>query len=132
MDEVKKIQGAAPLQRADQPAYLQTVSSPLRDHLSAWQLALGSHPDKDFMSYILQGINCGLRVGFDYSRSLSPAQCNMPSTKDYGEVVESYLAGEVPAGRIIGPLSASTTSKVKVQINSLGSSLRAAPPVNGK
>ena len=40
MDEVKKIQGAAPLQRADQPAYLQTVSSPLRDHLSAWQLAL--------------------------------------------------------------------------------------------
>ena len=40
MDEVKKIQGAAPLQRADQPAYLQTISSPLRDHLSAWQLAL--------------------------------------------------------------------------------------------
>ena len=55
----------------------------------------------------------------------------MPSAKDHGEVVESYLAGEVPAGRIIGPLSASTTSKVKVQINSLGSSLRAAPPVNG-
>ena len=72
------------------------------------------------MSYILQGINCGLRVGFNYSRSLSPAQRNMPSTKDYGEVVESYLAGKVPAGRIIGPLSSSTTSKVKVQTNRLG------------
>ena len=113
----KKIQGAAPLQRADQPAQLQTISPPLRDHLSAWQLALGSHPDKDFISYILEGINHGFRVGFDYSRSLCPARRNMPSTKDHGEVIETYLAGEVPAGRI---LSSSTTSKVKVQINHLG------------
>ena len=35
-------------------------------------------------------------------------------------MVESYLAGEVPAGRIIGPLSSSTTSKVRVHINRLG------------
>ena len=120
MDELEKIQGAAPLQRADQPDQLQTISSPLQDHLSAWQLALGSHPDKAFISYILEGINCGFRVGFDYSRALCPARRNMPSTRDHGEVVESYLAGEVPAGRIIGPLSSSTTSKVRVQINRLG------------
>ena len=63
MDELKKIQGAAPLQRADQPAQLQTISFPLRDYLSAWQLALGFYPDKDFISYILEGINCGFRVG---------------------------------------------------------------------
>ena len=44
----------------------------------------------------------------------------MLSAKDHREVVESYLAGEVLAGRIIGPLSASTTFKVKVQINRLG------------
>lgn len=108
------------MQRADQPAQLQTVSSPLWDHLSAWQLALGSHPDKDFISYILEGINCGFRVGFDHSRSLYPSRHNMPSAKDHGKVVESYLAGEVSAGRIIGPLSACTTSKVKAQINRLG------------
>ena len=121
MDDLQKIQGAAPLQRADQPAQLQTISSPLRDHLSAWQLALGSHPDKEFVSYILEGIiNCGFRVGFDYSRSLCPARHNMPSTRDHGDVIDTYLAGEVPAGRIIGPLSSSTTSKVKVQINHLG------------
>ena len=59
-------------------------------------------------------------MGFDYSRSLCPAQHNMPSTKDHGDVIDTYLAGEVPAGRIIGPLSSSTTSKVKVQINHLG------------
>ena len=120
MDDLQIIQGAAPLQRADQPAQLQTISSPLRDHLSAWELALGSHPDKDFISYILEGINCGFGVGFDYSRSLSPARRNMPSTKDHGDVIEAYLAAEVPASRIIGPLSSSTTSKVKVQINRLG------------
>ena len=119
MDGLQKIQGAAPLQRANQPAQLQTISSPLRDHLSAWQLALGSHPDKDVISYILEGINCGFGVGFDYSRSLCPARHNMLSTKDHGEVIEAYLAAEVPAGRIIGPLSSSTTSKVKVQINCL-------------
>ena len=44
----------------------------------------------------------------------------MLSTKDHGEVIEAYLAAEVPTGRIIGPLSSSTTSKVKVQINRLG------------
>ena len=120
MDVLQKIQGAAPLLRADQPAQLQTISSSLRDHLSAWQLALGSHPDKDFVSYILEGISCGIRVEFDYSRSQCPAWRNMPSTKDRVEVIETYLAGEVPAGRIIGPLSSSTTSKVKVQINPLG------------
>ena len=100
MDDLKKIQGTAPLQRADQPAQLQTISSPLQDHLSAWQLALGSHPDQDFISYILESINCGFRVGFDYSRTLYPARRNMPSTKDHGEVIEAYLAGRVPAGRI--------------------------------
>ena len=76
--------------------------------------------DKDFISYILEGINCGFRVGFDYLRSLSPSRRNMLSTKDHGEVIEAYLAAEVPTGRIIGPLSSSTTSKVKVQINILG------------
>ena len=120
MDDLQKIQGAAALQRADQPAQLQTISSPLRDHLSTWQLALGSHPDKDFISYILEGINCGFRVGFNYSIFLCPVLHNTPSTKDHGEVIETYLAGEVPTGRIIGPLSSSTTSKVKLQINCLG------------
>ena len=107
MNDLQKIQGAAPLQRADQPY-------PLRDHLSAWQLALGSHPDKDFISYILDGINCGFRVGFNYSRFLCPGD------HDHGEVIETYLVAEIPAGRIIGPLSSSTTSKVKLQINHLG------------
>ena len=58
-------------------------------------------------------------MALGYSRSLCPARHNMPSTKDHGEVIETYLVGEVPAGRIIGPLSSSTTSKVKVQINPL-------------
>ena len=97
-------------------AQLQTISYPLRDHLSG---LAGIPPRQGLCIRIVEGINCGFRLGFDCSRFLRPARRNMSSTKD-GEAVETYLAGEVPAGTIIGSLSSSTTSKVKVQINRLG------------
>jgi len=74
---------------------------------SAWQLALGSHPDKEFIFSILEGINCGFRVGFNYTQdSCAPpsAICHLPKT------MGSYLAGKVPTDRIFGPLSSCTTS----------------------
>ena len=38
--------------------------------LEVWQKELEDHPDKAFSHYILQGLEQGFRVGFDYTSNL--------------------------------------------------------------
>lgn len=97
------MQAAEPRKVVHCPELLH-IRSPLLDHLTAWQSGLAAHPDRAFANYITGGIPDGFRIGFSYTRTLNPARRNMPSAEHHPEVVEAYLAGEVLAGRIIGPL----------------------------
>ena len=116
--DLLKMQAAEPRKVVHCPELLH-IRSPLLDHLTAWQRGLAAHPDRAFANYITGGIRDGFRIGFSYTRTLNPARRNMPSAEHHPEVVEAYLAGEVPAGRIIGPLPPGTTHD-HVQINRLG------------
>ncbi len=85
-------------------AYLGTAQTPLR--VREWERALQGHPDKGFVAYLLNGMRCGCRVGFNHRAvSLKSAKRNMRSAAEEPKVVDSYLAKERAAGRIIGPLS---------------------------
>ena len=62
---------------------------------------LENHPDKRFAQYVLEGIQKGFRIGFDYAQhSVTPCRNNMLSTLDHPQVVTDYLEQELGEGRI--------------------------------
>ena len=80
--------------------HASSVSTPLR--LSAWTQVLVSHPDQDFAKYILEGIQHGFRIGFNYQLyQCRPARRNMSSAIQVPGVVSKYLDTERRLGRVI-------------------------------
>jgi len=73
--------------------------------VSVWRKYLADHPDEDFRDYILEGIQQGFRVGFDYQgKKCHPAAGNLKLARENAEVVEEYIAKEVAAQRVVGTL----------------------------
>ena len=80
---------------------LASISSPLTSHAPAWRSLLAAHPDSDFATYIISGIEHGFWVGFDYACPLSSVKRNMA----HPAMIEQYLCRERAAGRILGPIN---------------------------
>ena len=70
-----------------------------------WQVSLSSHPDKDFATVVMDGLQNGFRVGFDHSELLQPDRRNMLSAEQHPEVTDRYLEAELTAGHILSPFS---------------------------
>ena len=86
------------------PAWLRAVDTPLVHQ--QWTIVLAAHPDREFATYILQGIEQGFGIGFDHAqKSCRPAMSNMLSATEQAEVVRAYLDKEVALGRVVGPVS---------------------------
>ena len=79
------------------PEQFRQISSPLK--LDAWRRGLQGHPDRDFVGYILRGIEKGFRVGFAADLvSLRARNRNMLSATDHAQVVAEYLDREMQEG----------------------------------
>ena len=99
------------------PALQIKAQSPLQ--LAAWSAVLRSHPDTEFAGYILEGIQHGFRIGYDYTaHTCTSATSNLPSAKDHPEIITEYIATEVAKGRILGPFP--THSIPDVQVSRIG------------
>lgn len=61
------------------------------------------HPDPIQVSYVLNGLRYGFRIGFDDSINLCSAKTNKPSAHANPRVIDSYLENEVRLGRVSGP-----------------------------
>ena len=103
--KLKALAGCAPLNPSRLPASLTQIVTPL--NWRAWQLALQSHPDRDFASYIVAGIRDGFKVGFNYHKTskLRSKPRNIGSAYAHPDVVSKYLSDECEYGRILGPFS---------------------------
>ena len=86
---------------------LDTMASPLV--LQEWDKVLEKHPHQVYAKFLGRGLHQGFRVGFNRSQSLRSAKNNMKSAVDHPEVVSKYLAEEVAAGRVIGPIQEEAT-----------------------
>ena len=65
-----------------------------------------THPDQSFVTYVLEGLQNGFRVGFNpASVSLKSATQNMPSVSLQPSVIDDYLSTELAKGRVAGPFS---------------------------
>ena len=68
---------------------LAHISTPLKP--SAWEQYLCSHPDKDFVTYILKGIQQGFRIGVDTIADRISANKNMRSAILNPQVIGEYV-----------------------------------------
>ena len=74
----------------------QKYLSPLQ--IETWSQELATHPDKDYVSYIIEGISKGFRIGFNRRRELQPSPASTMTKST--EVISEYLHREVSLGRM--------------------------------
>ena len=64
---------------------------------------LANHPDASLVSYVIQGLEHELRLGFNHSVQLKSAKKNKASGYEHPRVIDNYLANEVSRGRVVRP-----------------------------
>ena len=107
------------------PNLKRRAESPLQ--LAAWSAALRSHPDLEYVGYLLSGIQHGFRIGYSYESTQSQsAKGNLPSAKEHPQIISKYLSTEVAKDRILGPFPACAIPKTE-----LGSSPKSLHRGNG-
>ena len=91
---------SADIQRAQLPACVQEIKTPLR--WSAWNCHLRGHQNRVWVDCLLRGITNGVKVGFD-GRKVRSARKNLPSASEKPEVIRDYIGKELRKGNISGP-----------------------------
>ena len=82
---------------------------------AAWEQGLRDHSDNKYSLYLIYVILAGFRVGFQYGRmQCISAASNMQSARQPPEVIDAYLAAEVRAGRVLGPMEPGNHPRVHV------------------
>ena len=89
-----------------------TVNTPLR--LQSWQRRIQSHPDRNFINYILSGIERGFRIGRDSTCHVNSATKNKQSAHDNPNAIEKYLQDQIQQGNIFGPFLPHETPNVHI------------------
>ena len=79
--------------------YDGSLASPLR--IEAWERALSSQPDRNFVHFLLQGLRYGFRIGARGNALYKPAQRNLKSAYEHPQVVSAYLQREVELGHLL-------------------------------
>ena len=73
------------------------------------------HPDRELVANLVEGVQEGFRVGFDYSKcTCKSAIGNTKSALEHPEVVSNYLAEECSRDRVLGPFSSADLPEVHV------------------
>ena len=80
---------------------LVSAISPLNTDVFPRELA--RHPDQSKVSFVLDGLRNGFKLGFRQSRKLKSATKNKPSANQHSLAIDQYLANEVLLGRVAGP-----------------------------
>ena len=78
------------------PDSCKEIITPLK--LYEWGQLLSTHPDKEFVRYILQGIQDGFRIGYDRNCTRVSAKHNLPPRNP--AAITEYLQNELRLGRI--------------------------------
>ena len=84
------------------PTELQRAHTPLR-HFQ-FESELEHHPDKAWVSWLLNGIEYGVKIGYDGPHSPIKAK-NLPSAYKYPHIIDAELTKECAVGRILGPFT---------------------------
>lgn len=61
---------------------------------AAWESHLQHHLEREFTSFILDGIRFGFRIGVPSEADLVSARANLSSVKGHSSIVEAYIEEE--------------------------------------
>ena len=60
------------------------------------------HPDREFVAWLIDGMERGVRIGYDYSRGVGGrVGKNMRSVLKHPQPIDQYVQGEIAAGPIV-------------------------------
>lgn len=96
MEECRSTYPSPPL-----PQSARRITTPLNS--GVWSAMLADHPDKQFVNYILKGIEQGFRIGCHVDSPLQSAKHNMLSASQHQEIIDNYLKEECARGHVAGP-----------------------------
>ncbi len=83
-----------------------------------WDRLLASHPDQSYRRYLVDGLQYGFRIGFSHGvADCRSAVSNMSSASERPSVIDEFVATELAAGRLFGPVEAIHSS---LHINRFG------------
>ncbi len=68
-----------------------------------WEAALGAHPDRAYVTYIVLELCKGFRVGFKWDTPLKSATCNMHSTTLRPATISEYIDSELAKNHMLSP-----------------------------
>lgn len=116
MQQLLEIDSCRPDHRLDHTAQMKHIQTSVR--LPVWQAILAGHPDKQFSSYVLKGLQEGFRIGFNCRKAkLQSCNSNMPC--NVPEVVSEYLHQELLQQRIV-KLSEEEANSIGVHCSPIG------------
>ena len=100
MADLCKISAMKPLAERVVLRTLGMIATPLI--IEAWRVELGVHPDREFVAWLIDGMERGVRIGYDYSRGVGGrVGKNMRSALKHPQPIDQYVQSERAAGRII-------------------------------
>ena len=105
------------------PCELQRAHTPLRS--STFEHELRNHPDKAWTSWLLAGIDNSISTGYNGPPFPHTAR-NLASARKHPDIIDTELAKEIAAGRILGPFSERPLTNLRT------SGMGAVPKKNGK
>ena len=92
------------------------TGTPLRPNQFAQELCF--HPDQAQVSYVVEGLRDGFKLGFEDRCHLKSARRNKATAFKYPKVIDDYLCSETKLGRVAGPF---TTPPIRqLRISSFG------------
>ena len=109
--------------------FLPPVSAVTPLHVDQFALELKNHPNQPQLSFVLDGLSKGFRVGYNFPRKLKSAPRNKPSAYAHPGIVDAYLANEVSLGRVAGPFDRPPLPGL--HISSFGVIPKKGSPANG-
>ena len=100
IEDLLEIDRRRPATQPRIPEGVGVVRTPLI--VGKWEAGLAAHPDREFSSYVIRGIRCGFRIGFEYRSGTGlEVSKNMRSASEHPEPINAYVGSERSAGRMI-------------------------------
>ena len=84
---------------------LPSVASVSPLNVDQFARELINHPDQLQVSFVIEGLRYGFKLGFLHSFTLKSANKNKPSAYQHPKVIDDYLANEVSLRRVAGPFN---------------------------
>ena len=104
MDDLQEFSNRVPSGIVFVPQCLKKIATPLNSEV--WARELQYHPDREYAQFMVEGMQGGFRIGFNYgANSCAGNPQNMVSARQHPQPIQQYLAKELAAGFIIGPLA---------------------------